>query len=331
MVMKIRLFIPVVVLFLIFALVVFAQNKLGDSAPQIPEGVELFRDIIYAKAGDIPLTLDIYAPKGAKDQLPLIVFIHGGGWVAGDKFPCREVRMIPRGYAVASINFRLTDKAAWPAQIHDCKAAVRFLRANAEKYYIDPKRVGAMGASSGGHLAAMLGTSGDVKELEGDLGNREKSSRVQAACVFFGHTDFTVIADDDNPLAVMAKRAGKSVLEIEALGNPFVKLLGGRISQNREKAAQASPITYVTKDDPPFLIMHGDMDLLVPLNQSERLGKVLKDTGVEAKLVVLKGAGHGFMNVENMEQAVYKAVDEFFDKHLKGKAAKPQEKNGQGK
>jgi acetyl esterase/lipase len=184
MVMKIRLFIPVVVLFLIFAPVVFAQKIRGSEAPQIPEGVELIRDIIYAKVGEIPLMLDIYFPKGTKDPLPLIVFTHGGGWAAGDKYPCWAIGIVPHGYVVASINFRLTDKAAWPAQIQDCKAAVRFLRANSEKYHIDPKRIGAWGTSSGGHLTAMLGTSGDVKELEGDLGNPEQSSRVQARARF---------------------------------------------------------------------------------------------------------------------------------------------------
>ena len=330
MVMKIRLFIPVVVLFLIFAPVVFAQKIKGSDAPQIPEGVELIRDIIYAKAGEIPLMLDIYVPKGTKDPLPLIVFTHGGGWAVGDKYPCWAVGIVPRGYVVASINFRLTDKAAWPAQIHDCKAAVRFLRANSEKYHIDPKRIGAWGTSSGGHLAAMLGTSGDVKELEGDLGNPEQSSRVQAACDFFGPTDLTVLSDDDFKADEFAKLTGKPISEFEALGSLEVRLLGGRISENMEKAAQASPITYVTKDDPPFLIMHGEMDRMVPLNQSERLEKALKEAGVEAKLIVVKGERHGFLNVEKREQA-FEIAYEFFDKHLKGESVKLQEKKDGGK
>jgi acetyl esterase/lipase len=320
MVIKTRSLHAIVALFMMFASIVFAQNPQGSSAPQIPEGVELFRDIIYAKAGDIPLMLDIYIPKGTKDPLPLIVWISGANW-SGNRFPYPAVRAVSRGYVVACIGYRSIDSAAWPAQIYDCKAAVRFLKANAEKYYIDPKRVGAGGPSAGGHLAAMLGTSGDVKDLEGDLGNSEQSSRVQAVCDFFGWTDLNpdILRDVAEKLV-----ASKQISKIgDTLDNPIAKLLGGRISENREKAAQASPITHVTKDDPPFLIMHGDMDTLVPLSQSERLEKALKDAGVEAKLVVVKGAGHGFLNVKNIEQVIYEVVYEFFDKHLKGEAVNP--------
>jgi acetyl esterase/lipase len=284
-------FAAVIVLVTTFASFAFAQDRPKQGGGQVPEGVELTQGIEYAKAGEIKLLLDIYTPKDAKEALPLIVWIHGGGWRQGDKFPCPAARMAPRGYVVASVNYRLTDKAAWPAQIRDCKAAVRFLRANAEKFHIDPKRVGAWGSSAGGHLVAMMGTSGDVKELEGELGNPEQSSRVQAVCDFFGPTDFTVMGDGGHGVEMVAK------------------LLGGPLSENKEKAAQASPVTHVTKDDPPFLMMHGDKDPLVPLNQSE---------------ILEKGAGHGFKGGEEVDPV----VDEFFDRHLKNDAAKvkPEEK-----
>ncbi|NIA21582.1 MAG: alpha/beta hydrolase fold domain-containing protein [Anaerolineaceae bacterium] len=163
------------------------------TGPRVPEGVKAFGDLEYAKVGERPLLLDLYVPEKAEGPLPLVVWVHGGGWRAGNKRFCRALPMTRRGYAVASIGYRLSGEAPMPAQIYDCKAAVRWLRAKAGKYNIDPKRIGAWGASAGGHLVALMGTSGGLKDLEGDLGNADQSSRVQAVCDFFGPSDLISI------------------------------------------------------------------------------------------------------------------------------------------
>jgi len=201
---------------------------------------------------------------------------------------------------VASINYRLSQHAIFPAQIEDCKAAVRFLRANADKYGLDKKRFGARGASAGGHLVALLGTTGDVNEF--DRGENLKfSSRVQAVCDYFGPTDFLKIADFP------------SSMNHTAVDSPESKLIGGAILENKEACRRANPITYVTKNDPPFLLVHGDADPLVPHNQSELLYEALQKAGVEAKIHIVKGGGHGGFK----DPAIEKMVEEFFDKHLK--------------
>ena len=281
---------------------VFAQQgpsvKKGSPPPTpVPAGVKATRDIEYVKGGSKAQALDVFAPEKADGALPLIVWIHGGAWSGGDKRLGMALAETTRGYVVASINYRLSGEAKWPAQIFDCKAAVRFLRANAKTYNIDPDRIGVWGSSAGGHLVAMLGTSGDVKELEGDLGNPGVSSRVQAVCDFCGPTDFTVVDKFPNG----------------AVG-PVTQLIGGPIAENLEKTKTANPITYVTKDDPPFLIMHGDQDKTVPINQSELLNEALKKAGVWVKFEPVKGAGHGFGGPEIM-----KTVEQFFDEKLKEK------------
>ena len=266
-------------------------------AMQVPEGVKVTRDIEYAKPDGKPQLLDLYIPEKAEGPLPLVIWIHGGAWMGGDKRSCPAMGMTGRGYAVASINYRLSQEAKWPAQIYDCKAAVRWLRAHAKDYNFDPERFGVWGSSAGGHLVAMLGTSGDVKELEGDLGNAGVSSRVRAVCDFCGPTDFTVI--DKFPNGAV---------------KPVTQLLGGPVAENLDKARTANPVTYVTKDDPPFLIMHGDNDKTVPINQSEVLNEALKKAGVWVKFEPVKGAGHGFGG-----PAITKTVNEFFDEQLKAK------------
>ncbi|MDQ7778588.1 MAG: alpha/beta hydrolase [Planctomycetota bacterium] len=291
---------------LIAALWVFPQepaqqpkrSKRGEA--QLPEGATTLRDLEYARAGKSALLLDLYLPPESDGASPVIVWIHGGAWRMGSKHPCPAARQVARGYAVASINYRLSNEATFPAQIYDCKAAVRWLRANAAKYRLDPDRIGVWGSSAGGHLVALLGTSGDVKELEGELGNNDKSSRVQAVCDFFGPAQLSGVL----PTEEQKKSWGLSVIE---------QFLGGPIEENQEKAALASPTTHATKDDPPFLIMHGDKDNVVPLNQSELLLESLKKAGVEVELVVIKGAAHGFKTGADIDPK----VDGFFDKHLK--------------
>ena len=267
----------------------------------MPVGVQAIRGIQYVPGGDTAQRLDLYIPETpAKAPLPLLVSIHGGAWQNGSKEGCPPLRngYTGRGYAVASINYRLSQHALFPAQIEDCKAAIRWLRANAAKYHLDADHVGAWGASAGGHLVAMLGTTGSVKDLEGKGGNLDQSSRVQCVVDWFGPTDLTRMGGkQDKPDSAMAL------------------LLGGPVKDKKELAAKANPITYVTKDAAPFLIMHGDEDKLVPISQSELLDEALRKAGVESTLIRVAGNGHGgpgFLNAENR-----KRIEDFFAKHLK--------------
>lgn len=260
-------------------------------------------DVQYGKAGDTPLLLDIVLPvEPHKKPLPLVVWIHGGGWQGGSKSQNPAAWMVSRGYVVASVEYRMSREAIFPAQIHDCKAAIRFLRANASKYGVDAKHIGVWGASAGGHLSALLGTSGGIKELEGKNGSPGYSSRVQAVCDFFGPAD----------LAKTASRRGITPAPVEAL-------LGGPVDQKMELARQASPVTFISKDDPPFLIVHGELDKLVSIGQSEELYSALKKAGVNATFVKVKNAGHGFplQGTEPSFEEIRDKVVGFFDKWLK--------------
>ena len=272
----------------------------------MPAGVKAVRDLAYAHVGEKALLLDLYVPEeGAEEALPVVVWVHGGGWRGGSKENARGAVLVGRGYAVASINYRLSQEAAFPAQIHDCKAAIRWLRAHAEEYDLDSDRIGVWGSSAGGHLVALLGTSGDVAALEGELGNADYSSRVQAVCDWFGPADLIGMTSTNPSGRGATSRGGRGAVE---------GLLGGSIEEKRELAILASPVTHVSEDDPPFLIMHGDQDPVVPLSQSEVLQGALTDAGVESTLEVIKGAGHGFGGGEHFE-----TVGRFFDMHLKAK------------
>ena len=282
------------------AISLFAGEWLAQEAkpPQTPAGVKALRDVEYVPGGHERQKLDLYVPEKAEGALPLVVWIHGGGWRGGSKDRCPAMPFAAKGYVVASVNYRLSQHAPFPAQIEDCKAAIRWLRANAKNYHIDTNHVGVWGASAGGHLVALLGTSGGVKAVEGSLGNPDQSSKVQAVVDWFGPADFKPIAERDaNPNSTIGQ------------------LLGGAPKDNMEKAILASPITHVTKDTPPFLIMHGDKDNLVNFHQSEILEAALKKAGVEVTLVKLEGAGHGGAQFQTDE--VKKQILEFFDKHLK--------------
>lgn len=268
------------------------------------EGVKRISDIAYARASDKELFLDLYLPEKGEEPWPVILWVHGGAWRTGDKGHFGHwAEFARRGYAVASINYRLSQEAIFPAQIHDCKAAVRWLRANAGRYRLDAEHIGAWGASAGGHLVALLGTSGSVAELEGELGHPGYSSRVQAVCDWFGPSDFLRMNDIPGRM------------DHDAPDSPESQLVGGPIQENKDKVARANPITYIRGDEPPFLIMHGSEDLTVLPHQSELLYEALCEAGVEATLHILEGAGHGgeaFHAPEAM--AIIRA---FFDKHLK--------------
>ncbi|MFA6545009.1 MAG: alpha/beta hydrolase [Limisphaerales bacterium] len=312
-----RSLVPTTLALLLAAGFASAQDKAAPRTPprlppgqlqRIPDGVKVTRELPYAPGGHERHKLDIYTPESASAgaKLPLVVWVHGGGWQNGSKNACPALWLVPRGYVVASINYRLSSHATYPAQIEDCKAAIRWLRANAASYGIDGERIGAWGSSAGGHLVALLGVTGDVKDF--DKGeNLQVSSAVQAVCDFFGPTDFLQ----------MTRFPG--AIPHDSPNSPESKLIGGAIQENKDKVARANPLTFVSRADAPFLILHGDKDPVVPIHQSELLEAALKQAGVEATLVKLEGAGHGGPPFNLPEQQ--QRVAAFFDKHLK-RAAK---------
>ncbi len=271
-----------------------AVPKAARSRPAaaLPEGVRVLRDLEYVPNGHERNRLDLYLPEKTSHPLPVIVWVHGGGWQRGDKAGSPAIPFVTQGFAVAAINYRFSQHAVFPAQIHDCKAAIRWLRANAARYGLDPDHIGAGGGSAGGHLVALLGTTAGIRELEGPGGNENQSSRVQAVVDWYGPTDFLTIGVKDTRTS----------------------LLGGDPQANPDKAKKASPMSYVSRDAAPFLIMHGDKDTTVPISQSETFAEALKKAGADVTFVVVKGAGHGgplFRSPENM-----KRIADFFAKHL---------------
>lgn len=270
--------------------------------------VELLPNITYAVIGEKALRLHLLLPKNVSKPCPLILYIKGSGW--GKNHPQKSLEFIPQlvefaksGYVVASVEHRTSHEVKFPGQLHDVKAAVRFLRANAMKFNINPEKVGAWGSSSGGHLAALLGTSGGLAKLEGKEGNQDRSSRVQAVVDWYGPTD----------LLQMGKFSSKVDFDSPNSAESF--MIGGALQQNKEKVKMANPITYITPDDPPFLIMHGDKDQRVPFNQSVLLFNALKKANLDVTMYKIKGAGHGgFSQPDNLH-----TVKQFFDLQLKKK------------
>jgi len=303
-----------------------AGRRPGGQGPQrsFGENVKITRDIPYAGTKDPRQMLDLALPKkpAGDKPLPVVVFIHGGAWRAGNKSSGlgRVAKYVATGkYAGVSVGYRLTNEAIWPAQIHDCKAAIRWIRANAKKYNLDGEKIGVWGTSAGGHLVAMLGTSGGVKAMDGTLGpNAKLSSRVACVVDCFGPTDFVQMDAHRPPGARMAHDPADS---------PESKLVGGPIQKNKDKVAAANPITYVSKDDPPFIIAHGTADPLVPFHQSELLDAAFRRVGIKQVFIHVIDGGHGFGGAE-----FDKRVTSFFDKHLRGKnvkvSAKPIKQGG---
>lgn len=294
---------------LILAFVVCAADGKAQREPAPPpDRVRVERAITYALTPQQPLELDVYVPEEVPAApLPLVVWIHGGGWRQGSRDRNRAAFLAQEGYVSASISYRLSGVAKFPAQIHDCKAAIRWLRANASKYHIDPTRVGVWGSSAGGHLVALLGTSGGVRELEGRVGVTAQSSRVQAVVDYFGPSDFLRMNDFPGNL------------DHDAANSPESLLVGGPIQERPEAVAKANPITYVTEDDPPFLIVHGEEDPLVPIDQSVRLRDALTAAGVDVTLYLVAEGKHG-RGGEFGSEKLRDMVQGFFDRHLKGQA-----------
>jgi acetyl esterase/lipase len=260
------------------------------------EGVE------YANPDDQHLKLNLARPKDGDGRFPAVVCIHGGGFRAGERagWDARAKQLAERGYVAVTVTYRLAPKFQFPAAVHDVKAAVRWLRANAAKYHVDPDRIGAVGDSAGGHLAQFLGVTGGVAQFEGDGGNPEQSSRVRCVVNIYGPSDFT-------------KSYGKSVDAAEVL--PL--FLGGDVEHARKRHVLASPLYWVTPDAAPTLLLHGTDDKYVAHEQAQWMHDRLKAAEVEVKLVTLPGAGHGFGGAD--AQRAEREMFEWFDAHLKAK------------
>jgi len=270
-----------------------------DKGPAVPPGVLYEPDVVFGKGGDVELSLDISRLKNLKRPAPCIVFIHGGGWRGGNRkvHVPQILDFAKRGYVTATIQYRLVPSARFPAQIEDVKCAIRYLRASADKYQLDPDRIGAVGFSAGAHLVMMLGVMDKQDGLEGTGGHPEQSSKVQAVVAFFGPTDL-----------------GAS--DIPAVSGGMVNdFLDSTKEENPEVRKTASPITYVDKDDAPLLIYQGTKDPLVPHTQAYLMADAMTKTGMPGRIELLPGAGHGWGEPE-LDRTVEGTLA-FFAEHLK--------------
>jgi acetyl esterase/lipase len=289
--------------FLAAAILVLVTNGAvaADDELEVPPGVVFEKDIAYSSPGGERLDLDMARPKDAKGLLPAIVCIHGGGFRAGNRQHHDRLclQLAQRGYVAVTVTYRLAPTHQFPAPVNDVKAAVRWLRANAAKYGIDPDRIGAMGDSAGAHLALFLGLTGDVKSFDAaDGGNIDQSSRVSCVVDLYGPSDFT-------------KSYDKSVDAAQVL--PL--FLGGDLTTALHRHILASPLYWVTPNAAPTLAIHGTKDPYVAIEQAVWLIDRLRAADVEADLLTLEGAGHGFQGDD--AKRAQEAMFAFFDKHLK--------------
>jgi len=258
----------------------FLLLALSLALPSLANAVDIKRDIEYARVGELSLKLDLYLPE--KAHPPLIVYVHGGAWRGGSKKENPLRPLVDQGFALASIDYRLSTQAPFPAQAYDIKAAIRFLRAQQSQFGIDAHRIVIAGASAGGHLAALVGVTNGNKELEGHVGgNLDQSSDVQGIISLFGASNFMTILEQSTD-------HGRSV-RIPALQ----LLLGGLPTEKPELAKLASPVNHVDAHDPPLLLLHGDADPQMPPEQSKELAAAYEKAGLPVKLVIIPGAVHG--------------------------------------
>ena len=276
-----------------------AKQKKKKKQPALPDGVEVVADIEFARPDGHSLKLDLYRPKNHTEALPVVVFVHGGGWKNGSKATGRKYAWLAsEGFALVSIDYRLTDRGQWPDQINDCYEAVRWVRRNAEKHNFDGKHIGCWGTSAGGHLVALMGTRKypDTEDV---------SSRVQAVCDWFGPSEL---------LTMPPNNVGNGRTEEDIAKSNGAKLLGATVRDVPHLARDASAIDNVSSDDAAFLVMHGDKDPGVPLEQSTKLHQRLQKAGVASQLVVVEGAGHGGAKFQTDETKQY--VIRFFREQL---------------
>jgi acetyl esterase/lipase len=266
--------------------------------------VDVKLNLPYAGNDNPRQMVDLYLPKNrATDKpLPVVVYIHGGGWSGGSRAGGGLAAGFAASgnYAGVSVGYRLSDEVKWPAQIHDCKAAIRWIRGHAKEYNLDPDRIGITGSSAGGHLVCLLGLTGDTKELEGSIGEfTSLSSKVACVVNYYGPTDMTA------PLM-----QGEAALSDD---RAVTGLLGGSLKDKAAEAKASSPLTYVHAGAPPFLTAHGTKDMRVNFNNATRLHEALIKAGNSSILLAMTDGGHGFTSPE-----LNRRVQQFFDMHLRG-------------
>jgi len=283
--------------------VAIVQVQQVSAQDNIPDGVVFEKNIEYSNPDDQHLQLNMARPTVGQGPFPAIVCIHGGGFRAGTRegFNRLCLSLAEHGYVAVTVSYRLAPKFQFPAAVHDVKSAVRWMRANADKYDIDPNRIGTTGGSAGGHLAQFLGVTSGVKNFEGDGGNPDRSSSVNCVVNFYGPSDFTKSYD-----------ASVDAAEVLPL------FLGGNLQQQRRRHVEASPLYWVTPAAAPTLCIHGTDDSYVAHEQAVWLIDRLTASEVEARLMTIKGADHGFRGATKEVRAeIENARIAFFDKHLK--------------
>jgi acetyl esterase/lipase len=291
-------------------LVVWLVFAVGGVAaePDIP----IEKGIVFGKGGDVELKLDLARPLKGDGPFPLVVCIHGGAWQLGNRTAhLRTIRLLAdHGYVAATVQYRLSPKYQFPAQVEDVKCAVRFLRANAKKYAIDPDHVGALGDSAGGHLSLLLGVMDPQDGLEGKGGNAGQPSKVQAVVNYYGPTDLSTWA---------ATRLGDQMLKAGTGkdGDTLLKDFVGTADRKDSIMKKASPLTYIDAKDAAVLTLQGTTDQLVAVEQARTLHAALKKAGVPERLEVLEGAGHGWGGEQR--NRTDRLTVEFLDKYLKAK------------
>ena len=302
------------------------------SACEAQDRYSLCRDLQYADYGqNLALGLDLYLPTNAEaESPPVLVYIHGGGWFEGSKADCPGSTFAQHGYAVACVDYRLATAACapdtvFPAQMHDVKAAIRWLRQQADAYGYDADHMGAIGQSSGGHLAALLGVSDGAADLDG-MANPGASSAVQAVVDWYGPVDITqgpMVFEDDpcvTNFGTLSETYGGEDVPYFYWTYAWGVFLGGSLTDpiTLEQAARATPLTYVDANDPPFLVMHGETDGMVPIEQSELLVNALEAAGVEVTFIRLPTLGHGYWGPdEEVLSDFLTPTLQFLDTHLK--------------
>lgn len=243
----------------------------------MPSEIVLTADLVYAQRGDLALKLDLYRLRfPAVQPMPAVIFVHGGAWRSGRKDQPNPVlwELAQQGYVGVSIQYRLSQTAPWPAQLEDARSAVRWLRRNADQYGVDPRRIGVFGSSSGAHIAALLA-----------LNPGDEEARVHACATLFAPTDLERLA---NWRRVQPKRREDLLGE----NSPERQLFAGRLEEDAELVRSASPMTYVSGDAPPFLIVHGTLDETVPMNQAMLLHDAMRTARARADLFLIPGLGH---------------------------------------
>lgn len=293
-------------LFLLVATTTLAQQPKQAAtrvAPEISASLEAHPGITYARYGKREMQLDLWRPRSASQALPAIVCVHGGGWFKGDRSSMANLAqaLAAKGYVTVTISYRLSGEAKFPAAIQDCKAAVRFLRANATKYGIRSEAIGATGLSAGGHLVALLATSAGVKELEGDGGNADQSSAIQACMAMGAQSDLE------------STRIGQLSSETD---DPFYRtFLGDAQAKIPQIYALASPRHHLDKNDPPLAFMAGELD--DPSTHGNDARADMMKLGISTGLTVIPDAPHGFVGRQAFFDICLAACEKFFAEHLK--------------